>query len=112
MSPPQPTKWSGEASFVCSPSGVWGGDPAETHICVFSRTQNSPFCTYMPMLSVRQIMFHVTLGEKAEVWEQLLPPHVEQFLQQSAIQRCFKLNLVVSQLLSTSKSAYLKSTLR
>ena len=68
----------------------------------------------MPMLSVRQIMFHVTLGEKAEVWEQLLPPHVEQFLQQSAIQRCFrpKLNLVVSQLLRTSKSAYLKSTLR
>ena len=45
----------------------------ETHFGVFWKPQHAPFCTCVPMLWVRQTVFHVILGGKADVWGQLPP---------------------------------------
>jgi len=45
----------------------------EMHLGIFWRPQNAPFCTYMPMLCVRQTVLHVTFGGKAKVWGAIAP---------------------------------------
>ena len=46
------------------------------YVAYFEGTERS-FCTYIPMLWVRQTVFHVTFGGNAEVWGQLPHPKVE-----------------------------------
>ena len=56
-------------------SGVRCGAPARN---AFWRPQYASFCTYMPMLWVRQTVFHVTVGGKTKVWGRLPPcPNIE-----------------------------------
>ena len=67
---PIPSWLGGLGSVLSSPGRVRGRTPAGNAFCVFWRPHNAPFCTYMPMLWVRQTVVHVTFGSKAEVWGQ------------------------------------------
>ena len=58
---PQPTRGSGERHKP--PAGSGNGGNAFWR---FWRRQNATVCTYMPILWVRQTVFHVTFGGKAE----------------------------------------------
>jgi len=69
VSPPQPTRgFSGSISPVVSTPETC---PKMHFFCVFWRPQNAPFCTYV--LWVRQTVFYVTFGGKAEVWGKITP---------------------------------------
>ena len=54
-------------------TGQRGSMLVQGAICLFWKPQNAPFCAYMAVLWVRQIVFYVTFrGGKAVVWGQLL----------------------------------------
>jgi len=70
MSPAQPNK--GFGGVVSSPSGVRGRAPAGGAFwCILKITECSFLHLYADALRVRQTVFHVTFGGKADIWETL-----------------------------------------
>ena len=58
----------GWRSILSSPGMVRGRAPNRNAFWRMLKAQNALFCTYMAMFWVRQTVFHVTFGGKAELW--------------------------------------------
>jgi len=56
-----------------APSRVRGRPPAGNALWSILKVRERSFVTYMLMLWVRQTVFHVTFGGKAEIWGRQLP---------------------------------------